>query len=151
MSGVPYKDPERQRAYGREWMKRNPEKARAAMRRWRQAHPDEHKAEKRAYYARNSARVLQQSAEYHRIHPEIRKASDNKRRLWKLTAGPSFTATEWLVLVEAYGARCGYCGEAGALQADHRIPLLARGLEHDRQHHSGVRAMQCKEGADDRR
>jgi hypothetical protein len=32
---MPYLDPEKRHAYGREWMKRNPEKAREAMRRGR--------------------------------------------------------------------------------------------------------------------
>ena len=35
---MPYADPEKRRAYAREWMKRNPDKAREAMRRWRQTH-----------------------------------------------------------------------------------------------------------------
>src|SRR5712692_4972524 len=50
---MPYRDPERRREYGREWMRRNPEKAREAMRRWRQKHPDRHNAEGRDYYARH--------------------------------------------------------------------------------------------------
>ena len=33
MNGMAYKDPERQRAYAREWLKRYPEKAREAARR----------------------------------------------------------------------------------------------------------------------
>jgi hypothetical protein len=48
---MPYADPEKRRAYGREWMKRNPEKARAGMRRWRQRHPEIHAARTRARYA----------------------------------------------------------------------------------------------------
>ncbi|TMB59103.1 MAG: HNH endonuclease [Chloroflexi bacterium] len=122
-----YKDPARRRAYGREWMKRNPEKARAAMRRWRAAHPDEHKAERRAYYRRHRESELAKNLAYHRAHREVRKASDSRRRVWKLGGGPSFTAAEWLQLVVRYGGRCAYRGEEGPLQADHRIPLSRGG------------------------
>src|SRR6266849_5688040 len=44
-----YKDPEKQRAYAREWMKRNPQKAREAMRRWRQRNPDLRRERNRLY------------------------------------------------------------------------------------------------------
>jgi 5-methylcytosine-specific restriction endonuclease McrA len=108
-------------------MKRNAEKAREAMRRWRAAHPDKHSAEKRAYYRRHRDRVLARSREYHRAHPEIRKASDNRRRIQKQLGGPSFSAAEWLALVERYGGRCAYCGGIGPLQADHRVPLALGG------------------------
>ena len=129
-ASVPYKDPERQRRYGREWMKRNPEKAREAMRRWRAAHPEAHRADKRAYYKRHRERLLLQSGEYHRRRPEVRKASDSRRRIAKLLGGPSYTAAEWLALVARYGGRCAYCGAIGPLQADHRIPV-ARGGTND--------------------
>ena len=123
---MPYKDPERQRRYGREWLKRNAEKAREAMRRWRAAHPVAHRADKREYYRRHRERLLRQSARYHREHPEVRKASDSRRRSARLAGGPSYSVSEWLALVARYDGRCAYCGEPGPLQADHRVPL-ARG------------------------
>ena len=124
---VPYKDPERRREYGRDWIRRNAEKAREAMRRRRAAHPDEHARNNRASYARNREARLQQSLEYHRAHPEVRKAIDNKRRMQVLASGVNFTPAEWLALVAAHVARCAYCGETGPLQADHRIPLSRGG------------------------
>jgi 5-methylcytosine-specific restriction endonuclease McrA len=108
-------------------MKRNPEKARAAMRRWRKAHPEKHNADSRAYYARHRDEALVQSAAYHRAHPEIRKASDSRRRLWKIGTGASYTAAEWLALVGSYGGRCGYCHQPLPLHADHRVPLSRGG------------------------
>jgi 5-methylcytosine-specific restriction endonuclease McrA len=123
---VPYKDPERRREYGRDWIRRNADKAREAMRRWRAAHPEEHAKDSREDYARNRVARLQQSLAYHRAHPEVRKTSDNKRRVQALASGTSFTTREWLALVEAHAGRCAYCGEQASLQADHRVPL-ARG------------------------
>lgn len=124
---MPYKDPERARAYGREWMKRNAEKAREAMRRWRERHPDQHSAEQRAYYARNRDRALAQSAAYHRDHPEVGLARGQNYRARKRAAFGSFTAAQWLTLVESHGGRCAYCGGTGPLEADHRIPLSGGG------------------------
>ena len=77
---MPYSDPEKRRAYGRDWMRRNPEKARAAMQRWRVAHPDEHRAQGRARYARHSDRLKAQIAAYHRANPDVVRAKREKHR-----------------------------------------------------------------------
>jgi 5-methylcytosine-specific restriction endonuclease McrA len=111
-------------------MRRNPEKAREAMRRWRARHPAEHNAERRGYYARNRAKLLARSASYHRAHPGVRKASDNKRRVQKAASASAFTPAEWLALVTTFAGHCAYCGMEGPLEADHRIPL-ARGGTND--------------------
>jgi len=122
---VPYTDPERRRAYGRDWMRRNADKAREAMRRWRERHPDQRRAEGRAYYARNPERRQRQiNASPNRR--AVRKAADARRRSRKLEADGSYTYREWLLLVNAYGGQCAYCARTGVLHADHRMPL-ARG------------------------
>jgi 5-methylcytosine-specific restriction endonuclease McrA len=126
-ANVPYKDPERQRQYARDWIRRNAEKAREAMRRWRAAHPEEHAKDSRASYARNREARLQQSLEYHRSHPEVRKSIDNKRRLQRLASGTNFTPAEWLALVASHAGCCAYCGEQGPMEADHRTPLSRGG------------------------
>jgi 5-methylcytosine-specific restriction endonuclease McrA len=126
-AGVPYKDPERQRAYGRDWMRRNADKARAAMRRWRAAHPEEHAKDNREYYVRHREERLAQSAEYHSDHPEVGRARWQNYRTRKIAAEGAFTAQEWLALVAMYGGRCAYCGIEGPLEADHRIPLSRGG------------------------
>ena len=126
MKDMPFKDPEKQRAYGRDWMKRNPDKAREAMRRWRAAHPKEHSDDNRAYYNRHRDERLQRSAAYHRANPHVGRARTQNYRARKIAALGSFTAAEWLALVEQCQGRCAYCGETGPLEADHRIPL-ARG------------------------
>lgn len=123
---MPYKDPEDQRAYGRDWMRRNADKAREAMRRWRAAHRDEHNAERREFYARHREQQIAQSAQYHREHPEVGLARGNNYRARRRAAEGFFTPAEWLALVALYGGRCAYCGEVGALEPDHRTPL-ARG------------------------
>ena len=97
------------------------------MRRWRIAHPAEHNEKNRLYYARHREERLAQSAAYHREHPEIGLARWQNYRARKRAAVGSFTPAEWLALVEQYGGRCAYCGESGALEADHRVPLSRGG------------------------
>jgi 5-methylcytosine-specific restriction endonuclease McrA len=108
-------------------MKRNPDKAREGMRRWRLAHPEQHGENNRAYYLRHREERLAHSAEYHREHPEVGRARWQNYRARKIAAAGSFTSAEWLALVEAHAGRCAYCGEAGPLEADHRIPLSRGG------------------------
>ena len=95
-----YKDPERQKAYARAWLKRFPEKAREAAKRW------------------------------NRAHPEARLAQHRKDRAKRARVTGSYTLSEWRALVQSYGGRCAYCGAAGVLHADHRIPLKRGGTNY---------------------
>ncbi len=123
--GMPYKDPEQRREYGRAWMLRNAEKAREAMRRWRANHPDQHAAETRARYARDPAK-FQRMIDSSPNRQAVRRAMRHRRR--DLVRGqPSFTAAEWSSLVEGHAGRCAYCGELRTLQVDHRTPLSRGG------------------------
>jgi 5-methylcytosine-specific restriction endonuclease McrA len=123
---MPYKDPQRRREYGRIWMRRNPEKAREAMRRWRVAHPDEHRRARNAWDQANPERTAARKRRYWLAHPEVRQTKSRNRRAREVNAGGRFSTAEWLALVEQYGGRCAYCGEAGVMQPEHKIPL-ARG------------------------
>jgi len=125
MNAMPYSDPDRRRAYGREWIRRNADKAREAMRRWRQRHPAKHAAEVRAYYARYPALWSQRLAAGPN-RAAVRRAVAHRRRAREVRGG-SFTAAEWNALVQAYRGLCAYCGAAGAVQVDHRIPLSRGG------------------------
>lgn len=123
---MPHADPNVRRAYGREWMKRNASKARDAMRRWRAAHRGQDRANKRDYYARNRERSKAAVAAYRLANPEIVRVVHRLRRARKSAAPGTYTTAQWLELVGLYGGCCGYCGIAGTLEPDHRIPL-ARG------------------------
>jgi 5-methylcytosine-specific restriction endonuclease McrA len=122
-----YKDPERQRAYAREWLKRNPEKARDAVRRWSKSHPEQRRAAKRLYYARHREQHKIVMAAYHNAHPEVLQAKSSAYRARARAAKGRFTSAEWHALVERYDGKCAYRGEAGPLQVDHRTPLTRGG------------------------
>ena len=123
---MPYKDLERRRAYGREWIRRNPDKAREAMRRWRERHPAEHAAEGRAYYERHKEKLAPYFAQYRREHRDVRQGMEARRRARKLQLKGSYTTLEWIELLQKWNWTCAYCGDSGALQPEHRTPL-ARG------------------------
>lgn len=122
-----YKDPERQRAYAREWLKRNRQKARDAVRRWSKAHPEQRRAAKRLYYARHPERHKAAMVAYYMSHPEVRRAKSNAYRARARQAAGHFTSAEWRGLVESHGGKCAYCLLVAPLEVDHRIPLKRGG------------------------
>jgi 5-methylcytosine-specific restriction endonuclease McrA len=128
MIRMPYKDPERRRAYGRDWMRRNGQKARDGMQRWRKRHPEEHRAEGRAYYARNRARVDRRNMQYLRSNPQVARAKWENYRARRRAGVGSFSGAEWLALVRSYGGRCAYCGLKTILVVEHCTPLSRGGL-----------------------
>jgi 5-methylcytosine-specific restriction endonuclease McrA len=128
---VAYRDPDRQKAYAREWMRLHPDKAREAMRRWREAHRtlcrDRNREYNRRRYARDPEGQKARIAAYYAKHPEALRAKDHRYRARRREAAGHFTAREWLDLVRQFGGVCGYCGDPGPLQADHRVPLCRGG------------------------
>jgi 5-methylcytosine-specific restriction endonuclease McrA len=128
---VAYKDPERQRAYAREWLKRYPEKAREAVRKWRLRNPELTRERRRAYrrkaYLRDAAKINAQQAVYLASHPEVKRAKDQAYRARKIAADGAFTGAEWSALLARWGDMCAYCGGPGPLEADHRVPLTRGG------------------------
>lgn len=122
-----YKDPERQKAYALEWLKRYPEKARAAAKKWNHANPEKRREQKRRKYARDPVAEKAKKAAWHELHPDVRRTSSVRYRARKAFAPGSFTTKEWSALLRLYRGRCGYCGKEAPLQADHRTPLSRGG------------------------
>jgi 5-methylcytosine-specific restriction endonuclease McrA len=129
-----YKDPDRQRAYAREWIRRHPDKARDAMRRWRETHRElsrtRNREQKRAVYSRDPEAQKARIAAYYAQHPEALRAKDHRYRARRRDAEGHFTAVEWMSLLNQFGGVCGYCAAPGRLQADHRVPLCRGGTNY---------------------
>lgn len=121
------------RARNREWSRRNKEARKAYRRTYFEAHKEQIRARdrerERKKYAKNPRAVLDyyrtwrqrnlaKAREYLRVSTQRRRAA---------STGRHFTVLEWLALVERYAGRCAYCGAAGPLEADHRIPLSRGG------------------------
>ena len=122
-----YKDPERQKAYAREWLKRFPEKARAAAKKWNHANPEKRREQKRRQYARDPVRAKAEKAAWHEAHPEVRRTSSTRYRARKAGALGSYATKEWEALIATFRGLCAYCGNQAPLQADHRTPLSRGG------------------------
>ena len=112
-------------------MHRNLDKARDAMRRWRARHPELLRERRRKYRRaarlRDGAKLNAQRAAYLASHPEVKRAAGQAYRARRLAAQGSFTGAEWGALLDQWGSLCAYCGGAGPLEADHRIPLSRGG------------------------
>jgi 5-methylcytosine-specific restriction endonuclease McrA len=104
------------------------------MRRWRLRHPElnrqRNREQKRALYARDPEAAKARLAAYYAEHPEKLRAKDHRYRSRRRLAEGHFTAEEWISLIAQYGGACGYCGETGPLQADHRVPLMRGGTNY---------------------
>ena len=123
---MPFKDPERRRAYGRAWMRRNADKASAAMRRWRASHREQHAQARDAWDAQHPVEAASRRARYLRAHPEVRRTRWSNRRARERAAEGQYTTEQWMALIARYDSCCAYCGRRAPLQPDHRVPL-ARG------------------------
>jgi 5-methylcytosine-specific restriction endonuclease McrA len=130
---VPHSDPEKRRAYQREYIRRTYQRhldhSKEAMRRLRANNPEARLARDRAYRARHKEQVNAGYKRYRQKHPEVRRTISQRRRAREMGAAGNYTTREWFALLEYYERRCGYCGDSGVLQADHRVPL-SRGGAH---------------------
>src|ERR1700687_3226477 len=124
---MPNTDPDKRRAYQREYIRRNYERhlelSREAMRRLRANNPAARLARDRAYRVRHPEQQNTYQRMWIRLHPEVRKAKNQLRRAREAGAIGRFSTKEWRELAERYDKKCAYCGGGGPLQADHRIPL----------------------------
>jgi len=115
-------------------MRRNLDKAREAMRRWRERNPELRRARNREYrraaYRRDPEKFKARRATYLAKHPEVKRAADQAYRARRIAAVGSFTGAEWHALLDRSGNVCAYCGRAGPLEADHRMPLARGGTNY---------------------
>jgi 5-methylcytosine-specific restriction endonuclease McrA len=124
---------EKIRAANRAWYAANRETVKAQRKAYRQANREALRARERERQRREYARDPKKFNEYMKAwraaNPAKARAyvrvSGNKRRA--AAADEHFTFADWLALVAQYAGRCGYCGAATSLEADHRTPLSRGG------------------------
>ena len=75
------------------------------------------------YYLKNYKRHLIQNAAWRKLHPEVSKASQARRRTRKSKAGGTFTAKQFMTLCTLYEYKCLCCHKKKPLEADHIISI----------------------------
>ena len=86
-----------------------------------------HRDEQVAYRLATIERYRAYQSAYQRDHPEMWVASNNRRRALKAGSGGSHTSAEWIEKRALLGNVCFYCGRAGPLTRDHKVPLSRGG------------------------
>lgn len=117
----------RRREYARAWYAQNRERVRAQQKASTARRREQILEWRRRKYAENPALARARTRRWEQRNPDkiraIRLTHDHRRRV----AGPWFTADEWSALVADHNSACAYCGRAGRLEADHRIPVSRGG------------------------
>jgi len=96
-------------------------------RRWRAANADRARLYSQERYQELKAVYQANGRAWRKANPDRIRAIQNNRRA-RVRNGGTFTVGEWRELVLAFDGRCRYCGHAGRLQADHRIPVSRGGM-----------------------
>jgi 5-methylcytosine-specific restriction endonuclease McrA len=100
-------------------------------RQYRQTHKEYFKEQLRIFRQKNPTYHATVMREWARAHPDVIKAKDNARRIFKMGKPASFTAAEWKALKAQYNYTCLRCGRqepAIKLTADHIVPISKGGV-----------------------
>jgi len=136
-----WKHRERVLAEKKRYRERHREKVAAMLKSWRLRNLEKVRADERrrsllrrrppewwrAYYLEHKEAYAATRRRYQEKHREEVRTLNAKKRARRLGAPGYHTATEWLEKIELFAGCCAYCGEAGPLQRDHRIPLTRGG------------------------
>lgn len=95
----------------------------------RRADPEGARERWRRWYRANRERFISYVREWKRLHPEKTAHYARRRRAARTGAGGAHSTDQVLMLLEAYGWRCAYCGGDGRLTIDHVVPLSRGGSD----------------------
>lgn len=94
----------------------------------------EHKEERDTYAARrrqeHKEEIRATIDAWRRRNPEMVKTQSNRRRARKAQAEGSYTAEDWLAILDKYGHKCLKCGTTENITVDHIIPLSKGGTNY---------------------
>ena len=142
----------------RRWALKNPEKTKAYIKKWTNAHAEQEKERIKKYKTENKEKVKESAKKYSKVHAKqiserskrhyrknskhvcercskwrkenkekVNQYSANKRAL-KLGNGGTFTAEEWMGVLEKYGNKCLCCERDDVnITIDHVVPLSLGG------------------------
>lgn len=126
-------NPEASRASCRAWRAANPEKVREYRRSHYAANADKIRAWLAAYRTANRKKLREYSRAYQIAHPDVYRASNQRRRKAIKANGGTFTSEELVAMRAAQAGICAYCAyqyDPDELTIDHIIPVR-RGGRHE--------------------
>jgi 5-methylcytosine-specific restriction endonuclease McrA len=100
-------------------------KSKADYQRWRED-PAKVRERVHAWYRLNTERAKQRAKFWNHAHREEKYRTRDARRSILRCTGP-LRPSAWSEVLKSYERRCAYCGAAGPLTIDHRIPLSRGG------------------------
>jgi 5-methylcytosine-specific restriction endonuclease McrA len=109
---------------------RNRERLSVYLKEYNKANRKRLAAQKAARYAANREAILERQREYVREHPEVKHASEARRRARRIgSPGPGWTADDVKAQHKAQNGRCFYCKKdlGKKYHRDHIIPLSKGG------------------------
>ena len=129
---MPYKDPEKKKAWQTRWRKANPEKQKALNAAWDATHREERRvasaARRAAYPIAMKVAMKASNAAWSIANPESHALSKARRRARKAGLPSTLTHAEWEAIKTVYRHRCAYCGKRQKrLTQDHVVPIIKGG------------------------
>lgn len=82
---------------------------------------------RRDYEFKNKGKIKSYHKKYAKEHPELFKASTQKRNAMKLSLKATLTIEQWKKIKDSFGNKCCYCGKTAQLAQEHFIPLSKGG------------------------
>jgi len=94
---------------------------------YRRGHKKEATANKLKYYRENREEVRARLKRWREKNPGKSQEYFHRRRALEMDAEGSYTAEEWLAILDKYGHKCLACGITENISVDHVIPLRKGG------------------------
>jgi 5-methylcytosine-specific restriction endonuclease McrA len=145
---MPYADPEKARAYAREWareayakdpqkfrdrvrvaMAANPELHRARYKAWALANPEHRRDYVHQWYLDNQESELERARINRKLHPEWSQNNSARRRMAVEAVG-SLTPQEWKTILDVFGHACAYCLRTDRKLSQDHVIGVSRGGDH---------------------
>lgn len=117
----------------RERYAKNPKKFVAKSTQWKKDNPERNKEHFRKHYVLNAAEFVARAKAWKlanaELHRELNNHANNRRRARIAGSIGGHTRAEWHVILDKQKNKCAYCGFAGKLEKDHRIPVSLGGSD----------------------
>ena len=111
----------------KQWQRDNRVVCAEYQKQYRQDNKEAYDKHKKQYYQENIVARAEYAKEHQKVHPELHRIQNQKRRSLKLQLPHTLTMEQWERTKIHFNNRCAYCAEELPLTQDHFIPLSKGG------------------------